>query len=133
MANFLWFLQALGPYEETGLNPYNMNETCQVQPLCYDFSAENKWLNLQSTQQALGVANEGITWQSCNFQVNSMFSAVSNAPQHPQHHKPPQDWMKNYQTQIPALLGNKTRVLVYSGDLDYIVNWIGGHMWTLGQ
>lgn len=34
------------------------------------------------------------------------------------------DWMKDFQTKIPDLLANGTRVLIYAGDVDFICNWI---------
>lgn len=61
-----------GPYEQTGLNPYDIRIPCAVPPLCYDFSGVSTLLNNAATQKAIGVSN--INWQSCNFEVNSQFS-----------------------------------------------------------
>ena len=33
------------PVSRTGVNPYNVDIKCEVPGLCYDFSAETKWLN----------------------------------------------------------------------------------------
>jgi carboxypeptidase C (cathepsin A) len=40
------------------------------------------------------------------------------------------DWMLNLQDDVTYLLENGIRVLVYSGDKDYICNWRGGEKWT---
>ena len=61
----------------------------------------DKFLNSASVQRKLGVP-AGTTWQSCNYTVNAEFSA---------------DWMKNFQQDVPALLANGTRVLIYAGVL----------------
>ena len=62
------------PYQATGLNPYDIRIPCEVPPLCYDMSAEAKWLNLQSTKDALGVdPKHSHRWESCNFGINMKF------------------------------------------------------------
>jgi len=38
--------------------------------------------------------------------------------------------MTNLEVVIPALLENNYQVLVYSGMLDFICNWVGGEDWT---
>eukprot|EP00759_Apiculatamorpha_spiralis_P037250 PhF_6_TR37177/c0_g1_i1/m.54762 len=103
----------MGPYEATGMNPYDIRIKCAVPPLCYDMTNVATYLNTASVQQALGAQG---TWQSCNFDVNSMFS---------------KDWMVNYQTQLPDLLNSNIRVLIYAGDVDFICNWLGNKAWTL--
>jgi cathepsin A (carboxypeptidase C) len=100
------------PYAATGKNVYNIRAPCEVKGLCYDFSAVDKFLNDESTQAALGVKKP---WASCNYGVNMAFS---------------NDWMKNYQDQIPELLEDGIRVLIYAGDLDFICNWLGNKAWT---
>lgn len=102
-----------GPYEESGYNPYDIRIKCQVQPLCYDFSYATDFLNAASVQSDLGVNRK---WESCNFQVNAGFSS---------------DWMKDQQWKVPALLSSGVRVVVYAGDMDFIVNWLGVQAWTL--
>lgn len=83
-------------------------------PLCYDFSPIANFLNKPSTRAALGVGDRD--WSVCNFYVNGMFSG---------------DWMKDYQQDIPDLLANGTRVMIYAGDVDFICNWIGNKNWVL--
>jgi len=107
----------LAPYEQTGLNPYDIREPCKVAPLCYDFSDVSDWLGQDIVKKALGVNTERVSsWQSCNFQVNGDFK---------------NDWMQNQDWTIPQILGNGTRVMIYAGDVDFICNWIGNKQWTL--
>merc|ERR1712070_1287985 len=94
--------ELVGPYQQTGMNTYDMRIKCKVQPLCYDFSMVTKFLNLPATQSALGVHNE---WASCNMDVNAMF----------QH-----DFEKNYHMDIPDQLESGIRALIYAGDVDFI-------------
>ena len=103
----------ISPYSQTGMNPYDIRIKCAVPPLCYDMSNIDTYLNSKTTQQALGV---NAKWESCNFNVNRQFAA---------------DWMKNYQNQIPDLLANGIRVLIYAGEVDFICNWLGNKAWTL--
>ena len=91
----------IAPYEQHGLNPYDIRKQCGSNPLCYDTKNVDKFLNSASVQRKLGVP-AGTTWQSCNYTVNAEFSA---------------DWMKNFQQDVPALLANGTRVLIYAGVL----------------
>jgi hypothetical protein len=39
------------------------------------------------------------------------------------------DREESFATDIPYLLSNGVRVLVYSGKLDLICCWVGGEMW----
>ena len=70
---------------------------------------------MESTQKSLGVPGH-INWQSCNFTVNAAFA---------------NDWMRSFAYTIPNLLGLGVRVLIYDGDMDFVVNWIGDKAWTL--
>ena len=107
----------IGPYEETGLNPYDIREPCKVKPLCYDFSDVDDFLGLDSTKEALGV-DTSRTWSSCNFTVNSAFA---------------DDWMKSMEANVPSLLSLGVRVLIYAGDVDFICNWLGNQAWSLAM
>jgi cathepsin A (carboxypeptidase C) len=103
------------PYQETGLNPYDIREKCKVPPLCYDFTDVKTFLGQPHVLDALGV-RPGIEWQSCNFTVNAAFQ---------------DDWMQSYADAVPPLLANGTRVMIYAGDVDFICNWLGNRAWTL--
>jgi cathepsin A (carboxypeptidase C) len=106
----------IGPYEESGLNPYDVRIKCQVPGLCYDMSAPTKFLDLDSTRKALGVTSQSATWSSCNMLVNQQFSS---------------DWMAAQQQTVPPLLEAGIEVLIYAGDADFICNWMGNKAWTL--
>lgn len=101
------------PYQATGMNVYDMRIKCEVPPLCYDFSQVADYLNDPKVQKALGVDAK---WQDCNQLVNKGFMG---------------DFMKNFHQQIPDLLHDNIRVVVYAGDVDYICNWLGNKAWTL--
>jgi cathepsin A (carboxypeptidase C) len=64
------------------LNPYDMRKPCGENPMCYDFSNIDTFLNLNSTRKALHVSDEVDTRESCNNGVNAMFMS---------------DWMRNIQ------------------------------------
>jgi len=113
------------PYQLTGLNPYDIRKKCEHPPLCYDFSNVNKFLNLDSTKEALHVSEKARSkWQSCDFVINAKFHA---------------DWMKDFSPFVADLLnGNDDNsddaipVLIYAGDVDYICNYMGNKAWTRG-
>jgi len=84
-----------------------------VPPLCYDFSGVAKLLNNPATQRAIGV--NGVTWASCNYDVNGDFSS---------------DWMRNMAWKVPPLLKAGIRAWVYAGVDDFIVQWLGNQAWT---
>ena len=106
----------MGPYFNTGLNVYDIRVPCWVPGLCYNFTFVHDFMNSPAVQSSLGVLSQNITWHSCNMQVNGMFSA---------------DWTRNFQQLIPDLLKSNIRVLIYSGDMDFICNWLGNKAWTL--
>jgi len=94
-------------------NVYNYKIPCANPPLCYDFSVMDTFLAQPSVLKALGVSPDA-DWTECNQVVHTLML---------------DDWILNLDTVIPALLADY-RVLVYSGDYDYICNWVGGFSWT---
>jgi cathepsin A (carboxypeptidase C) len=104
------------PYQMTGLNPYDIRKTCDVPPLCYDFSHVEKWLNKPSTKQALGVdTKHSHSWESCNFAINMKFHS---------------DWMHDFSGYVADLLDAGFPALIYTGDVDFICNYLGNQAWT---
>jgi len=101
------------PVTATGVNPYNLDIKCEVPGLCYDFSAETKWLNNATVQSQIGVDME---WASCDTLVNIRLES---------------DWMKEYQQLLTAPIEDGVRALIYAGDLDFICNWLGNEAWSL--
>ncbi|KAF0698285.1 Aste57867_11078 [Aphanomyces stellatus] len=106
----------VSPYQLSGLNVYDIREKCEHFPMCYDFSTIEKFLNLPSTLEALHVSPKSSKWQSCNMVVHAAFSY---------------DWMKNFDGLVKPMVENGIEVLVYAGDADFIVNWMGCKAWTL--
>jgi carboxypeptidase C (cathepsin A) len=106
-------IKLMKPYQDKGMNPYDMRLKCEKPPLCYDFEEIDIFLNNPSVQQQIGVRSK---WESCNFQVNLQFIF---------------DFMKDYQQLIPQLLEDNIQVLIYVGDQDFICNWIGNKHWVL--
>ena len=106
----------IGPYEQGGLNPYDIRKPCGSNPLCYDFSQVTTFLNQQSTLDALHVSKESAKWTSCNYKVNADFAS---------------DWMKEFEGKVAPMLEGGVQALVYAGDVDFICNWMGNKAWTL--
>eukprot|EP00552_Chaetoceros_brevis_P001346 CAMPEP_0197742162 /NCGR_PEP_ID=MMETSP1435-20131217/30368_1 /TAXON_ID=426625 /ORGANISM="Chaetoceros brevis, Strain CCMP164" /LENGTH=212 /DNA_ID=CAMNT_0043332557 /DNA_START=3 /DNA_END=641 /DNA_ORIENTATION=+ len=104
------------PYQMTGLNPYDITKQCGDNPLCYDFTNIETWLNLESTKEALNVSEHSSKWQSCNMGINLKFHT---------------DWMKDFSPYVADLIDDEIHVLVYAGDLDYICNYLGNRAWAL--
>lgn len=67
-----------------------------------------KFLNLKSVRKSLGVGD--IEFVSCS---TSVYAAML------------QDWMRNLEVGIPALLEDGINLLVYAGEYDLICNWLG--------
>jgi len=103
------------PYRLSGYNVYDMRKLCGPNPLCYDFSDVDAYLNSPEVQRALGVNKK---WESCNMEVNQMMAG---------------DWMRNYEDQIPELLAANIPVLIYAGDQDFICNYESNRAWTLAM
>jgi carboxypeptidase C (cathepsin A) len=111
-------MKLMKPYQDHGMNPYDMRQKCDKPPLCYDFSQIDTFLNDPVNKRILK-ADESVTWEQCNFQVNLKFMF---------------DFMRNYHELIPPLLeSGDIRVLIYVGDQDYICNWIGNKEWVLNM
>jgi len=96
------------------INVYDVRIPCEVEPLCYDFSSGETFLNQDAVKKALG-ANSDIYWEACNMVVHSEMLG---------------DWMGNFADDIPLLLQNNVSVLVYSGTEDWICNYLGGQRWV---
>lgn len=107
-----------GPYKETGLNVYDIRTTCEASDtgLCYkglDYVSE--FLNQPHVQEALG--SDVQSYVGCNRDVSAGFSLTGD------HSKP-------FQQFVGELADRDIPVLLYSGDKDYICNWLGNHAWS---
>ncbi|KAK2370896.1 serine carboxypeptidase [Trifolium repens] len=81
--------------------------------LSYDFSNMETFLNLKTVREALGVGD--LKFVSCSIIVD--IAMVD-------------DWMKNLEVGIPALLEDGIKLLVYAGEYDLICNWLGNSRWV---
>jgi len=103
----------IDPVQMSGRDVYDLRRPCGPHPLCGDYSHVTKYLRSDRVKKILGVEK---TWHTCNFNVNGKFQT---------------DWMKDMSHNIPHLLHNGYRVLIYAGDVDFICNWMGNKAWTL--
>ncbi|KAI4340430.1 hypothetical protein MLD38_025264 [Melastoma candidum] len=95
-----------------GINYYDIRKQCEGS-LCYDFSNLERFLDSRTVKEALGVGD--IDFISCS---SAVYSAMSN------------DWMRNLEVGIPALLEAGVDVLIYAGEYDLICNWLGNSRWV---
>ncbi|XP_024982066.1 serine carboxypeptidase-like [Cynara cardunculus var. scolymus] len=95
------------------INYYDIRKKCEG-TLCYDFSNLEHFLVQSSVKTALGVP-EKIEFVSCSDRV---YQAMIN------------DWMRNLEVGIPALLEQNIQLLVYAGEYDLICNWLGNSRWV---
>ncbi|GAX82651.1 hypothetical protein CEUSTIGMA_g10077.t1 [Chlamydomonas eustigma] len=95
-----------------GINVYDITKKCEG-TLCYDFTNADKFLNLPSTRQALGVGQR--EWEGCNYDVYGDMTG---------------DWLMNLEVVLPEMLEDGIRVLIYAGELDLICNWLGNYRWV---
>jgi len=97
------------------INVYNINEQCTYPPLCYDMDYLTAFMGQQALLSYLNIPQQA-AWTTCNSQV---YSALID------------DWAQNLAVDVSFLLSQPGyRVLVYSGKLDFICNWFGGHDWV---
>lgn len=99
--------------ELESLQYYDIRKQCEGS-LCYDFSNMESFLKQKSVREALGVGD--IEFVSCSPTV---------------HQDMLQDWMRNLEVGIPALLEDGIKLLVYAGEYDLICNWLGKTFLTI--
>ena len=103
----------LGDPTSPTFNVYDIRKPCSVPPLCYDFSNMDKFIAREDVRAALGVGKR--PWTSCDKLVHTFLLG---------------DWVTNLQPNVIEALNADVKVLVYSGDKDWICNWRGGEAWT---
>lgn len=94
-------------------NVYDIRRKCDSPPLCYDFSNMDKFIAREDVRAELGVGER--SWSSCNMLVHTLMLG---------------DWVNNLEKSVSNVLKSGVKVLVYSGDKDWICNWRGGEAWT---
>ncbi|KAJ3271943.1 hypothetical protein HDV01_006077 [Terramyces sp. JEL0728] len=103
-------------FEKTGLNDYDIRlppGDTTFDDMGHDL---NVWLNNPTIQAELGVNIKNRI--GCSDKVGHMFDLQG-------------DEMHNLAKDIPTLLEDGIRILIYAGDADWICNWIGNKAWTL--
>lgn len=107
-----------GPYQETGLNPYDIRVLCGDQGgNCYvEMDYIDDYLNLDYVKEAVGASNVDI-FTGCDDTVFRNFILDG-------------DEAKPFQQYVAELLEHNIPVLIYAGDKDYICNWLGNHNWS---
>ncbi|CDS13932.1 hypothetical protein LRAMOSA06105 [Lichtheimia ramosa] len=106
----------IGPYEESGKNPYDVRKDCVNDKLCYDIvEGMETYLNRPDVMSAIGAQVQ--KYENCNDGLGTRFSA--------------HDWMRPYVNDIAPLLEDGIRILVYAGDADFICNWMGNKAWVI--
>ncbi|KAE9586493.1 putative carboxypeptidase C [Lupinus albus] len=91
---------------------YDIRKQCEGN-LCYDFSNLDNFLNNDKVKDALGVKD--LDFVSCS---STVYYAML------------EDWMKNLEVDIPSLLEDGIKLLVYAGEEDLICNWLGNYRWV---
>ncbi|CAO0801662.1 unnamed protein product [Mucor circinelloides] len=107
----------ISPYQQTGMNPYDVREKCKGGNLCYDIlESVQKYLNIPAVKEEVGAETD--KYESCNMQINFRFQMAG-------------DWMRPYVNEVPKLLEDDIKILIYAGDADFICNWMGNKAWTI--
>lgn len=95
-------------------NVYDIRKKCDKPPLCYDLSGSDKFLNNDTVQAKLNISPPR-KWVECDQEVHTELLG---------------DWLTNLAPKIQSVLESGLKVLVYSGDKDFVCNWRGGEAWT---
>ncbi|OAA40513.1 carboxypeptidase Y [Beauveria brongniartii RCEF 3172] len=104
-----------GPYER---NPYDMRKQCvgDLTNMCYQgVDYVTSFLNGPEVRAALGV--EVPRWTACSDSMDRAFHAAGDDIQPVHRH-------------VRTVLERGVPVLIYAGDVDYILNWLGQRAWT---
>mmetsp|Transcript_90247 Transcript_90247/g.254661 ORF Transcript_90247/g.254661 Transcript_90247/m.254661 type:complete len:516 (-) Transcript_90247:161-1708(-) len=112
------------PVYATGLNPYDLRKQCGTvrnmsdpkSSLCYDTSLETAFLNDPDVKRAIGVPQRR-PWEVCNMTTTLPF-IISG------------DELMDYRRSVIELLSGRVHVLVYAGDTDFMVDWLGCRAWV---
>ncbi|CAG86697.2 DEHA2D02244p [Debaryomyces hansenii CBS767] len=115
-ANFYCEERLFGPFQKTGLNPYDIRTTCKGD-LCYEaLGYVDEYLNLDFVKNVVGASNIEM-FNSCDDTVFRNFLFSGDGP-------------KPFQQYVAELLDKNIPVLIYAGDKDFICNWLGNHGWS---
>jgi len=105
----------LGPTFYPFFNPYDVRLKCDKPPLCYDFSRVGTFLAKPEVRKAIGV-RENMRYTDCSMIVHYFLIA---------------DWWFDFAPDVAYSLDkHNAKVMVYSGDKDFVCNWRGGEAWV---
>lgn len=112
------------PVRAEGINLYDLRKPCTspltntdpATALCYNYTAETAFLNDPDVKETLGVPRDRV-WSSCN--MTSMIPFLLSG-----------DYLHNYRRDVSELLAGGVNVLIYAGDTDFQVDWIGCRAWV---
>lgn len=102
------------PYYKTGRSPYDIREHCSTDCTPMNTAIQD-YMNQTNVKHILG--SEALNYLSCSKSVQMDF--IKDA-----------DEQRSYAPDVAAVLEKGVPVLIYSGDKDYICNWLGGRDWT---
>jgi len=105
------------PVLQSGRNPYDLRKGCpdRGNPLCYNETLETLFMNDPKVQEAFGVYRH-TPWAACNLTVTLQFMLSG-------------DYLRDLRHQVVELLAAGVGVLVYNGDDDFMVDWLGSKLW----
>ena len=96
------------PYIASGRNIYDVRTTVKNDD---DMKCVGDFVNQMSVREALDAVNpthSNPTFQACNTAVYLRFL---------------DDWSREYESSIPAMLEGGVDILIYAGDADFVCNW----------
>ena len=91
-------------------NNYDITKPC-LGELCYNFTYLDNFFDQEAIKSQIKKP-DGEKWTSCDGKVGAAMAQ--------------NDWRMNAGPKLTYLLDSRVKVLVYHGDLDMIVNWVGG-------
>ncbi|GAB9473941.1 Serine carboxypeptidase 47, partial [Globisporangium polare] len=106
---------------ESKRNPFDIREICESPTvgICYGMDDVRDFFNLENVREYLNVADGPVaTWVEESGEVELNFEGTSG------------DFLKNYAGYVADLLDGGIRVLIYTGDADFMVSWQGSEAWT---
>lgn len=106
---------------ESKRNPYDIREVCDsvTTGFCSGMDSVREFFNMESVREYLNVSDGPIsTWVEASEEAGSRFEGTSG------------DYAKNYEGYVANLLDAGIRILIYTGDADFMCNWQGNEAWT---
>ncbi|KAF8602051.1 carboxypeptidase C [Ceratobasidium sp. AG-I] len=111
--------QLFGPFQQLGLNPYDVRRKCDKEKdgeLCYrQLEWIETYLNNDKVKAELGAVAKR-EFKSCNMKINQAFMMQG-------------DGMHNAASLLPELVEDGVRLLIYAGNADFMCNAIGNLEW----